>query len=124
VLAAVAVLIATIVVMSMTWLGGRRSGEWSLSQLVRESKAGHVRQLDIDGTDGTAIDKSSGRWMVRLPQDSALVADRLITDGVDVRYMSGGAGSVLAFLLPNLIVLLLVAGLAGSLVMGARRLRR
>jgi cell division protease FtsH len=98
--------------LSSVFLNQQKNGQWTYSDLVRNAKSGQVKQVDINGTQGTATDKKGAMYDVTLPDQTASLADTLSSQGVNVRYTgTGGASSWLGTLLPNLLIFALIGGL-------------
>jgi cell division protease FtsH len=97
--------------------GSQTSNDWSFSRLMNEAAAGHVKQVEVKGTDGIATDTDNHKHNVTLPDCSSscafidtLSADKT-SDGVpvDVKLDSNNSGTyLLSVLLPNIILVILI----------------
>jgi cell division protease FtsH len=98
--------------LSSVYLNQPKNGQWSYSDLLKNAQSGQVKQLDINGTQGTATDKKGASYDVTLPDQTASLSSTLSSQGVNVRYTgTGGVGSLLGTLLPNLLIFALIGGL-------------
>ena len=98
--------------LSSVYLNQPKNGQWSYSDLLKNAQSGQVKQLDINGTQGTATDKKGANYDVTLPDQTASLSSTLSSQGVNVRYTgTGGLGSWLGTLLPNLLIFALIGGL-------------
>jgi len=90
--------------------GGNAGSAWSYTQLTTQAKAGKVKSIMINGSQGSATDRSGLRHPVNLPPDTAPLASTLSQEGVDVQYGNAGSTEWLQVLIPNLILLFLIGG--------------
>jgi ATP-dependent Zn protease len=90
--------------------GGNAGSAWSYTQLTTQAKAGKVKSIIINGSQGSATDRSGLRHPVNLPPDTAPLASTLSQEGVDVQYENAGSTEWLQVLIPNLILLFLIGG--------------
>jgi cell division protease FtsH len=92
--------------------GGQSMGDWHFSYLVTQADQGQVKSLEINGTDGIAIDMGGKKHNVVLPDSSggpAWLTD-LQNHQVDVSFDKNNSGSyLLSVLLPNIILVILIA---------------
>ncbi len=98
-----------------TWTsfqGGQNSGDWHYSTLVTQAQQGDVKSLEINGTDGIAIDSQGHKHNVVVPDASTnpqWLVDFVNTDHVDVFFDKNSSGSyLLQVLLPNIILVILI----------------
>ena len=91
---------------------GQNSSDWHFSQLITSANEGAVKSLEINGTDGIAIDTQGRKHNVVLP-DSAGNPQWLIdlqAKVPDVYFDKNNSGSyLLSVLLPNIILVILIA---------------
>jgi len=98
-----------------TWQSIQGSGsgsDWHYSVLMTRATAGDVKSLEINGTDGVAIDTSGTKHNVVLPDTTGNPAwlTTLQSQGVDVFFDKNNSGSYLiSVLLPNIILVVLIA---------------
>jgi hypothetical protein len=99
-----------------------RGDRWSYEQLVAEARAGHVRTMDIVGRTAVATDRT-GLWHdVAVPGSTEPLAAEMTRDGVDTTYRQATSAQYwFTVLLPNLGLLVLVAGFGVALVLVIRR---
>src|SRR6202049_880692 len=91
---------------------GTQPTPWSYTELLNHAQAGQVTSLVISGNSGLATDTSGHKYSVALPPDQSVTfADELRADQVAVTFQGMDIGTLLISFLPNLIILLLVAGL-------------
>ncbi len=109
-------------VLWFTWQsfqGSQTASDWTYSQLLNNAAAGQVKEVDIKGTDGVAIDTDGHRHPVTLPDcagsecafSTTLAADKT-SDGtpVNVKYeQANSANYLLSVLVPNIILVVLIA---------------
>jgi cell division protease FtsH len=92
---------------------GQSSTDWHYSYLVAQAAQGDVKSLEINGTDGIAVDSLNRKHNVVLPDSTGTpqwVTDLINTDHVDVFYDKNSSGSyLLQVLLPNIILVILIA---------------
>jgi cell division protease FtsH len=93
---------------------GGTSTDWHFSYLMSQSADSQVRSLEINGTDGIAIDTQGRKHNVVLPDSTGGTADWATelrtTDHVDVFYDKNSNGNyLLQVLLPNIILVVLIA---------------
>ena len=117
-------LIAAATVFAWSSLPSDRSGEWTLTQLEGQARQGRVSELDVRGMEAVAVDRDGRRWTVHLPADNSAIVQRVIDDGVNVRYESTAPGTVLSVAISGLIIVLLGAGILGIVYFALRRRRR
>jgi cell division protease FtsH len=91
---------------------GQNANDWHFSQLMTQAQEGNVKSLEINGTDGVAIDTQSHKHNVVLPDSSGnpqWLTDLETTDHVDVWFDKNNSGSyLLSVLLPNIILVILI----------------
>jgi cell division protease FtsH len=91
---------------------GQNSSDWHFSTLMSTAADGGVKSLEINGTDGIAIDTSGKKHNVVLPDSSGnpqWLTDLETTDKVDVFFDKNNSGSyLLSVLLPNIILVILI----------------
>lgn len=102
------------------------SDHWTLEQLVERARTMQLRRVDITGATAIATDRAGARHPVDIGQGGDALAAELTKDSVDVSYRSAGGlnftwVAVLLVLVPNLFLLLLVAGVAFLLYRALRR---
>jgi cell division protease FtsH len=92
---------------------GQSSTDWHFSTLMAQASSGDVKSLEINGTDGIAIDSGGHKHNVVLPDSTGTadwVTELRTTDHVDVFYDKNSSGSyLLQVLLPNIILVILIA---------------
>jgi cell division protease FtsH len=92
---------------------GQNANDWHYSQLTSQAAEGNVKSLEINGTDGIAIDSQSHKHNVVLPDSTGnpqWLTDLVTTDHVDVFFDKNNSGSyLLSVLLPNIILVILIA---------------
>jgi len=93
--------------------GGGTSNDWHFSTLMTKAGQGDVRSLEINGTDGVAIDTSGAKHNVVLPDSTGnptwLTTLQSSPDSVDVFFDKNNSGSYLiSVLLPNIILVILI----------------
>ncbi|MHB8588718.1 MAG: ATP-dependent zinc metalloprotease FtsH [Candidatus Dormibacteraceae bacterium] len=92
---------------------GQSSSDWHFSTLLTQAQQGNVKSLEINGTDGIAIDAQNHKHNVVLPDASTnpqWLIDLQSTDHVDVFFDKNSSGSyLLQVLLPNIILVILIA---------------
>jgi cell division protease FtsH len=92
---------------------GGSSNDWHFSQLMTNASEGNVKSLEINGTDGIAIDTQGKKHNVVLPDSTggpAWLTELQTTDKVDVFFDKNNSGSyLLSVLLPNIILVILIA---------------
>ena len=91
---------------------GANANDWHFSTLMDQAASHQVKSLEINGTDGIAIDTSGKKHNVVLPD--ATGTGQWLTDlrgnGVDVWFDKNNSGSYLiSVLLPNIILVILIA---------------
>ena len=91
---------------------GQNSSDWHFSTLMSTAADGGVKSLEINGTDGIAIDTSGKKHNVVLPDSTGnpqWLTDLETTDKVDVFFDKNNSGSyLLSVLLPNIILVILI----------------
>jgi len=101
-----------------TWTSIQNSNggnDWTYTQLVDNADQRNVSDLEINGTDGIATDKSGShiKHNVTLPDCSSGCSDllnKLHDDGVNVKFDKNATGGYLvSVLLPNIILVILIA---------------
>jgi cell division protease FtsH len=92
---------------------GQNTNDWHFTQLMSYAAEGKVTSLEINGTDGIAIDTENHKHNVVLPDSSggpAWLTELTNTDKVDVFFDKNNSGSyLLSVLLPNIILVILIA---------------
>jgi len=92
---------------------GQNSSDWHFSTLMTNAADGGVKSLEINSTDGIAIDSQGRKHNVVLPDPTsgdAWLTELRSTDHVDVFYDKNNSGSYLiSVLLPNIILVILIA---------------
>jgi len=92
---------------------GQNSSDWHFSTLMTQAQQGNVKSLEINGTDGIAIDSQSKKHNVVLPDSSGnpqWLTELETTDKVDTFFDKNNSGSyLLSVLLPNIILVILIA---------------
>jgi cell division protease FtsH len=92
--------------------GSQSSSDWHFSQLMNEAAQGHVKSLEINGTDGIVTDSDNHKHNVVLPDTSggpAWLTTLQTPDTVDVFFDKNNSGSyLLSVLLPNIILVILI----------------
>ncbi len=92
---------------------GGSSNDWHFSQLMTQASQSNVKSLEINGTDGIAIDTQGKKHNVVLPDSTggpAWLTELQTTDKVDVFFDKNNSGSyLLSVLLPNIILVILIA---------------
>jgi cell division protease FtsH len=102
-------------------LNGQQPAQWSYTDLLSHAKAHQVKEVTINGTSATATDSKGNKYDVTLPDQTASLASELASNGVNVHYQSGGFGSLIGSLLPNLIFFGLIGVLLWWMFRGAAR---
>jgi cell division protease FtsH len=91
---------------------GQNANDWHFSQLMSQSAEGNVKSLEINGSDGIAIDSQSHKHNVVLPDTTGSpqwLTELQSTDHVDVFFDKNNSGSyLLSVLLPNIILVILI----------------
>ena len=91
---------------------GQSSSDWHFSTLMGQAAQSDVKSLEINGTDGIAIDSQGRKHNVVLPDPTAAgtwLSELQSTDHVDVFYDKNNSGSYLiSVLLPNIILVILI----------------
>jgi cell division protease FtsH len=92
--------------------GSQSTSDWHFSQLMNEAAQGHVKSLEINGTDGIATDSDNHKHAVVVPDTSggpAWLTTLQTQDAVDVFFDKNNSGSyLLSVLLPNIILVILI----------------
>ncbi len=92
---------------------GQSSTDWHFSTLMTQAAQGDVKSLEINGTDGIAIDSGGRKHNVVLPDPASggtWLSELQTADKVDVFYDKNNSGSyLLSVLLPNIILVILIA---------------
>jgi cell division protease FtsH len=92
---------------------GQNSNDWHFSVLMAQSSQGNVKSLEINGTDGIAVDAEGHKHNVVLPDTTGSpqwLTELQNTDHVDVYFDKNNSGSYLiSVLLPNIILVILIA---------------
>jgi cell division protease FtsH len=91
--------------------GNQGSSDWSYSDLVNNAQEGTVRSLEINGTDGTAVDSTGKKHSVTIYDctGGCKVADDLTAEHVQVKFDKNNGGNyLLSVLLPNIILVILI----------------
>ncbi|HEV2034933.1 MAG TPA: ATP-dependent zinc metalloprotease FtsH [Candidatus Dormibacteraeota bacterium] len=91
---------------------GQNASDWHFSTLMDQAANHQIKSVEINGTDGIAIDTSGKKHNVVLPD--ATGTGQWLTDlrgnGVDVWFDKNNSGSYLiSVLLPNIILVILIA---------------
>jgi len=100
--------------------GSQSSNDWAFSQLMNQAASGNVKEVDIKGTEGIAIDGNGTKHNVILPDCASgagcQFADTLATDKfngndpVIVKFQpANSANYLLSVLVPNIILVVLIA---------------
>jgi len=98
-----------------TWSSIQNSqsqGDWDYTTMLNQAASGHVKIVDISGTDGVVTDDQGHKHNVVLPDCSGecKYMDDLRTNGVTVKFEKSQTGSYLiSVLLPNIILVILIA---------------
>jgi cell division protease FtsH len=91
----------------------QNSTDWHFSYLISQAQTGDVKSLEINGTDGIAIDSQGHKHNVVLQDPTGSpqwLTDLINTDHVDVFFDKNSSGSyLLQVLLPNIILVILIA---------------
>jgi cell division protease FtsH len=92
---------------------GQNANDWHFSVLMGQSSQGNVKSLEINGTDGIAVDAEGHKHNVVLPDTTGSpqwLTELQNTDHVDVYFDKNNSGSYLiSVLLPNIILVILIA---------------
>jgi cell division protease FtsH len=92
---------------------GQSSSDWHFSTLMDNAASGGVKSLEINGTDGVAVDSENKKHNVVLPDSTggaAWLTELQSTDKVDVYFDKNNSGGYLvSVLLPNIILVILIA---------------
>jgi cell division protease FtsH len=86
--------------------------EWTYSQLLNHAQDGSLVSLEINGTDGTAVDSQKNKHNVTLPDctGGCKFIDDLQAKGIVIKYDKNNGGNyLLSVLLPNIILVILIA---------------
>lgn len=109
-------------------LGGRaavdagKGDRWTSEYLVERARAGQVRMVEIEGNSAVATDRAGVRHPVEIADNSEALAQQLTRSEVDVVYQPAGGGLFwLSVLAPNLLLLVLIGGVAALVVWALRR---
>jgi hypothetical protein len=95
---------------------------WSPAELVTRARAGQVRSLDVSGSTVVATDRAGGRHDVAAASVGPDLASAMTAAGVDVNYSQGSSSQAwLTVVLPNAMLVILIAGMAALLLWRARR---
>jgi cell division protease FtsH len=90
----------------------QNSSDWHFSYLMTQAEQGNVRSLEINATDGIAIDSQNRKHNVVLPDTTGeppWLVELRTTDHVDVFFDKNSSGSyLLQVLLPNIILVILI----------------
>jgi cell division protease FtsH len=92
---------------------GQNTSDWTYSDLISAADNHLVASLEINGTDGVATDRASGKKHNVVVPDCSNGCNQLITqmqsDGVNVKFDKNSSGSyLLSVLLPNIILVVLI----------------
>jgi cell division protease FtsH len=105
------------VIFWFAWEQLQNSGKgsaWSYSWLITQADQGHVKQLTVRGTSGTAVATDGTQHDVTLLDpgtDGGYLVQQLSKDHVDIQPEVQSTGTYwLSLLLPNLFLLLLIGG--------------
>ncbi len=111
-----ALVVVLVLVFWFTWQSlqnGQNSSDWHFSNLMTQAADGQVKSLEINGTDGIAIDAERNKHNVVLPDTTGeppWLVELRTTDRVDVFFDKNSSGSyLLQVLLPNIILVILIA---------------
>ncbi|HVH62132.1 MAG TPA: ATP-dependent zinc metalloprotease FtsH [Candidatus Dormibacteraeota bacterium] len=91
---------------------GQNASDWDFSTVMTQAQSNNVKSLEINGTDGIALDATGKKHNVVLPDCSGecQFVQTLQGEGVDVKFDKNGSGSyLLQVLLPNIILVILIA---------------
>jgi cell division protease FtsH len=92
---------------------GQSSSDWHFSTLMDNAASGGVKSLEINGTDGVAVDSENKKHNVVLPDSTggaAWLTELQSTDKVNVYFDKNNSGGYLvSVLLPNIILVILIA---------------
>ena len=92
--------------------GNGSSSDWHFSTLMNQAANHQVKSLEINGSDGIAIDMDLKKHNVVLPDTTGTpqwLTDLRTTDSVDVFFDKNSSGSyLLSVLLPNIILVILI----------------
>jgi len=92
---------------------GQSASDWDFSTMMTRAADGQVKSLEINGTDGIAVDSDGHKHNVVLPDctgDCQFVTELRTQDHVAVKYDKNSSGSyLLSVLLPNIILVILIA---------------
>ena len=92
---------------------GQSASDWDFSTMMTRAADGQVKSLEINGTDGIAVDSDGHKHNVVLPDctgDCQFVTELRTADHVAVKYDKNSSGSyLLSVLLPNIILVILIA---------------
>jgi cell division protease FtsH len=92
---------------------GQSANDWDFSTLMNRAADGQVKSVEINGTDGIAVDADGKKHNVVLPDctgECQFVTELRTTDHVVVKYDKNSSGSYLiSVLLPNIILVILIA---------------
>ena len=92
---------------------GQSASDWEFSTLMNKAADGQVKSLEINGSDGIAVDADGKKHNVVLPDctgDCQYVTELRTTDHVLIKYDKNNSGSyLLSVLLPNIILVILIA---------------
>jgi len=92
--------------------GNQSATDWTFSDLMTNSQNHTVKSLEINGTDGIAVDTGSKKHNVVLPDctGECKFVDDLTAAGVQVKFDKNNGGNyLLSVLLPNIILVILIA---------------
>ncbi len=98
-----------------TWSSIQNSqngSDWDFTKMMNEASAGHVRAVDISGSEGVITDSGNQKHNVVLPDCSGecKYMDDLRSAGVTIKFEKSQSGSyLLQVLLPNIILVVLIA---------------
>ncbi|MHB8612975.1 MAG: ATP-dependent zinc metalloprotease FtsH [Candidatus Dormibacteraceae bacterium] len=91
----------------------QNSSDWHFSYMLSQAAQGDLKSLEINGTDGIAIDSQGHKHNVVLQDPTGSpqwLTDLINTDHVDVFFDKNSSGSyLLQVLLPNIILVILIA---------------
>jgi len=92
---------------------GQSATDWDFSTLMNRAADGQVKSVEINGTDGIAVDADGKKHNVVLPDctgECQFVTELRTADHVVVKYDKNSSGSYLiSVLLPNIILVILIA---------------
>jgi cell division protease FtsH len=92
--------------------GNQSSSDWNYSDLLSNAQSGTVKSLEINGSDGIAVDSLGKKHNVTLPDcttGQCKFVDDLTAAHVQVKFDKNNGGNyLLSVLLPNIILVILI----------------